>query len=67
MYIIDFNVSRKYDPTKEKMRSNTGLVQFNAPEVFDGEPYDDKVDVWGAGIVLFMLLSGVAPFMNEDL
>ena len=29
--------------------------------------YDYKVDVWSAGIVLYMMLCGVQPFSEEDI
>ena len=35
-----------------------------APEVVNREPYGKPVDVWGAGILMFILLSGYPPFMG---
>jgi len=40
------------------MRTNTGVVQFSAPEMFTNSPYNEKVDIWSAGIVLYMMLTG---------
>lgn len=36
--------------------------------MFDGGGYDEKVDVWAAGITLYQLLSkGKTPFESEYL
>jgi serine/threonine protein kinase len=40
-----------------------GSLAFAAPErLKDGQPYNTKVDIWAAGIVLIMVLTGQHPF-----
>ncbi|XP_064639321.1 peripheral plasma membrane protein CASK-like isoform X9 [Lineus longissimus] len=39
-----------------------GTPHFMAPEVINREPYGKPVDVWGCGVMLFILLSGTLPF-----
>jgi len=41
-----------------KMMTKTGTVAYSAPEIFTQKVYDQKVDVWSAGIVLYMMLTG---------
>lgn len=57
--IIDFNVaitfkhdcdSPTYSPT---MFGVTGEEQFSAPELSSGSHYDERVDCWSAGVVMF--------------
>ena len=49
------------------MRTKTGTVAFSAPEIFTQNVYDEKVDVWSAGIVLYMMLSGKQPYYSENI
>ena len=40
-----------------------GSLAFASPErLIEGQPYTTKVDIWAAGIVLIMLLTGQHPF-----
>jgi len=65
---MDFNVSSKSKNPSEVMRmmTKTGTVAFSAPEIFTQKVYDEKVDVWSAGIVLYMMLAGKTPFIDEE-
>ena len=51
----------------QKLITKTGTVQFSAPEIFTQAEHDEKVDVWSAGIVLFMMLTGVQPFYHQHM
>ena len=68
--LIDFNVSRVYDPARDRMTDVTGIVQYTAPEMYDPQTqlrgYTEKIDVWSAGIVLYMMISGQQPFVGEN-
>ena len=64
---MDFNVSYKKPEEKEtmSMMTKTGTVAFSAPEIFTNAYYNEKIDIWSAGIVLYMMLSGKQPFYSE--
>lgn len=47
------------------MMTKTGTLSYMAPEIFSDHEYDIKIDTWSIGIVLFYLLSGTLPFINE--
>jgi serine/threonine protein kinase len=42
-----------------------GSPSYIAPEVLAGT-YSEKVDVWGAGVLLHALLIGILPFRGES-
>jgi len=44
------------------MTGSTGTMVYMAPEVALCQPYNEKVDVYSFGILLWQLLSGEAPF-----
>ncbi|RMZ98173.1 peripheral plasma membrane CASK [Brachionus plicatilis] len=37
-----------------------------SPEVIKRLPYSKPVDIWGCGVVLFVLLSGYLPFVGNN-
>lgn len=41
-----------------------GTPHFMAPEVVKREPYGKPVDVWGCGVMMYILLSGQLPFFG---
>lgn len=62
--LIDFGFANQWSP-EEKMRTSCGTLAYSAPELLLGEPYDGtKVDVWGLGLMLYILLYGGNPFMQ---
>jgi calcium-dependent protein kinase len=44
------------------MLTITGTLFYRAPEMFTGGGYDEKVDVWSAGVLLFKMVAGRTPF-----
>lgn len=62
--LADFGLAARFDV--EAPRSFLGAVGtslYAAPEVFRG-PYGPECDLWSAGVLLYMLLSGLEPFMG---
>nr|XP_060630718.1 myosin light chain kinase family member 4 isoform X1 [Anolis sagrei ordinatus] len=63
--IIDFGLARRYKP-REKLRVNFGTPEFLAPEVVNYDFVSFPTDMWSVGVIAYMLLSGLSPFLGED-
>jgi calcium-dependent protein kinase len=63
--LIDFGIAQ-YIHTGEKMQGKTGTVSYMAPEILLKGIYDEKVDVWSAGIILYNMITGSKPFSDEN-
>ena len=61
--VIDFGMSKICDPN-DIMFEKVGSAYYIAPEVLDGM-YDEKCDVWSAGVILYILLCGYPCFNGE--
>ncbi|XP_041422198.1 myosin light chain kinase 3 isoform X2 [Xenopus laevis] len=63
--IIDFGLARRYKP-REKLKVHFGTPEFLAPEVVNYDYVSFPTDMWSVGVITFMLLSGLSPFLGED-
>ncbi|XP_014667689.1 PREDICTED: twitchin-like isoform X2 [Priapulus caudatus] len=66
--LADFGSARTLrEPTlgDEDIDSDCPL-EFMAPEVANYEAVSLQADVWGVGVLAFIMLSGVSPFLGED-
>ncbi|KAK8710946.1 hypothetical protein V6N13_146254 [Hibiscus sabdariffa] len=59
--IADFGLSRNVDRSKYA-QTVCGSPLYMAPEVLQFQCYDEKVDMWSLGAILFELLNGHPPF-----
>lgn len=63
--IIDFGLARVYS-LDESLRVLFGTPEFVAPEVINYEPVGPPSDMWSVGVICYVLLSGLSPFMGES-
>ena len=63
--LIDFGNARKIGiEEKDKLKSFCGTKEYMAPEIFEGKGFNEKVDEWAAGILMFNMLTGCEPFCS---
>jgi serine/threonine protein kinase len=61
--IIDFGLARRFDPGK-KLQVLFGTPEFVAPEVVNFDTIGFGTDMWSVGVICYVLLSGLSPFMG---
>ncbi|KHN72870.1 Myosin light chain kinase, smooth muscle [Toxocara canis] len=64
--LIDFGLAQYYDGSSNLLFM-AGTPEFVAPEVIKFEPIDFHTDMWSIGVITYILLSGISPFLGETL
>ena len=55
--------------TKENkgiFKEQIGTPQYAAPEIYEGKEYNNKVDLWSLGVVLYNMINGTQPFSGNN-
>ena len=60
--VADFGIARIESQSLTQTHYMVGTPSHMAPEQFLGKPMDRRVDIYGAGVVLYQLLTGRTPF-----
>jgi hypothetical protein len=65
--ISDFGLSRFWGPAgdAQHMTTHVGFLVTMAPEVFKGEPYTEKADVYSFAMVMYELFTGQTPNVGD--
>ena len=64
--LIDFGNVRKIPQKKQKLYNFSGTKEYMAPEIIDNSGFNEKIDEWAAGIIMYNMLTGVDPFSAKD-
>ena len=62
--VIDFGLSQVISP-ETKLKTKVGTAYYVSPEILRGI-YTEKCDIWSAGVILYIFLSGDPPFNGPN-
>lgn len=64
--IADFGMCKEDIRGDSKATTFCGTPDYIAPEILKGYQYDESVDWWSFGVLLYEMLLGQSPFHGED-
>ena len=60
--LIDFGLAVPNTPAFQRPGNRTGMLQYMAPELIRRETTDERIDIFGFGVMAFELLTDKLPF-----
>jgi len=65
--ITDFNSAKQLgNRSRGEMLTDRGTRLYSAPELRFGKIWNERIDIWAAGVSLFFFVAGVEPFDIRD-
>ncbi|EYC14268.1 hypothetical protein Y032_0041g441 [Ancylostoma ceylanicum] len=64
--LADFGLATELPEDGGKLTTICGTPTYVASEVILETGYDEKVDVWATGVILYVMLCGFPPFQSSD-
>jgi len=63
--IADFGFAKAVKKP-QSLTTQCGTPGYVAPEILTGKPYDEAADMWSVGVILYILLGGYPPFIDDN-
>jgi len=63
--LIDFGTAKKFESKDLPITQMVGTPYYIAPEVIK-KSYNEKCDLWSAGVIMYIILSGQPPFGGRN-
>ena len=63
--LVDFGNIRQKPRNKERLFNFSGTKEYMAPEAMENFGFNEKVDEWAAGVIMYNMLTGVDPFISD--
>jgi len=63
--IADFGFAKKCQ-TPNSLKTQCGTPGYVAPEILEGQQYDTQADMWSLGVIVYILLGGYPPFIEQN-
>jgi len=63
--IADFGFAKRVKGPKT-LTTQCGTPGYVAAEILEGKPYDTQSDMWSVGVIVYILLGGYPPFIEQN-
>jgi calcium/calmodulin-dependent protein kinase I len=63
--IADFGFAKKVK-APNSLTTQCGTPGYVAPEILEGKAYDTQADMWSLGVIVYILLGGYPPFIEQN-
>jgi calcium/calmodulin-dependent protein kinase (CaM kinase) II/calcium/calmodulin-dependent protein kinase I len=63
--IADFGFAKRVE-RPNSLTTQCGTPGYVAPEILEGTPYDTRADMWSLGVIVYILLGGYPPFIEQN-
>lgn len=63
--IADFGFAKKVKEPNS-LTTQCGTPGYVAPEILEGKAYDTQADMWSLGVIVYILLGGYPPFIEQN-
>lgn len=64
--LIDFGISKSAAIATSDGRVISGTPYYMSPEQAEGQPTDERTDLYALGVIVYQMLTGAKPFAGED-
>ena len=67
IHVIDFGFAKQLANEKSMFTTMCGSPAYVAPEIILEQPYDERVDIWSLGVIIYAITVGCLPFEDENM
>ena len=64
--LADFGLSEEQGEENDLIFKRCGTPGYVAPEILNSDPYNTKADIFSAGIIFYIILTGYSPFFGDS-
>ena len=65
--LSDFGLCTVKEYVDDVFKTNAGTFKFKAPEIIQGYRYNEAIDIWSFGVLLYYLITRKYPFNATDI